>query len=95
MFQYITAASSLTNSTIESFDISGGTSAFIESTTKNFFFVRENGLFVLRDGNYYFFFNKKKKKNYFFIYKFSVIYSGSEFLADQFFQFYNSITDDF
>jgi hypothetical protein len=69
MFQYITAASSLTNSTIESFDISGGTSAFIESTTKNFFFVRENGLFVLRD--------------------------GSEFLADQFFQFYNSITDDF
>jgi hypothetical protein len=50
MFQYITAASSLTNSTIDSFDISGGASAFIESTTKNFFFVRENGLFVLRDG---------------------------------------------
>lgn len=55
MFQYITAASSLTNSSINSFVPYSGDSTdgenFVESTKKNFFFVRENGLFVLRKGS--------------------------------------------
>ena len=52
MFQYITTASSLSNSTLESFFIKNVTlnseDQYIETTIKNFYFVRENGLFVLR-----------------------------------------------
>lgn len=56
MFQYITAASSLTNSSLTSFmlnntNTSADGSSFVESTKKNFFFVRQNGLFVLRKGS--------------------------------------------
>jgi hypothetical protein len=51
MFQYITAASSLTNSTFASFAVSASTSTFVQSTQKNFYFVVQNGLYVLREGN--------------------------------------------
>lgn len=60
MFQYITDASSLTNSTLPSFNensISTGDMSqdeldtYIFSTKKHLFYVRENGLFVLRKGS--------------------------------------------
>ena len=84
MFQYITAASSLTNSSLTSFSENLTTTStsttttttttstndsFVESTKKNFFFVRENGLFILR--------------------------KGSEDIALTFYNFYYGITDDF
>lgn len=50
MYSYITASSSLTNSTLESFDtnIDG---SIDETTTKNFQFVIENGLYSIREGS--------------------------------------------
>jgi len=47
IFQYITAASSIRNSTLASLN----TSSIIDSTRKNFFFVRRNGLGPLRAGS--------------------------------------------
>lgn len=47
VFQYITAASSIRNSTISNIILTGTT----DSTPKNFFFVRRNGLGPLREGS--------------------------------------------
>ncbi|KAL4478284.1 hypothetical protein ABPG72_016596 [Tetrahymena utriculariae] len=50
MIQYITSSSSLANSTLSSFLPSASSQGYVDSTIKNFFYVIQNGLFVLRKG---------------------------------------------
>lgn len=47
LFQLITSASSIRNSSLVSFN----NTDTVESTQKNFFYVMVNGLFVLRNGS--------------------------------------------
>lgn len=65
VFQYITAASSIRNATLSSL----ATASIIDSTLKNFFFVRRNGYGPLRN--------------------------GSEYAAQNFYNYYISVSSDY
>ncbi|EGR31396.1 PAS domain S-box family protein [Ichthyophthirius multifiliis] len=68
MIQYITAASALTNTTIQQLKQSQTQqqkAKFIDSTQKNFYYIVQNGLSILRQGSeklsieiYYYYYNK-------------------------------------